>query len=410
MPIKLVFTLFVPVSCLLLATAAYADNAKSEPATFAEALVGGDAAVKLRYRFEIVDDDAFDERAEASTLRTSLSYRTADWRGWSLFLEAENVAAVFDDDDYNNAGAGSLNNGVRGVPVVADPKLTEINQASLRFRGEWLTATVGRQAVNLGDQRFVGAVAWRQNHQTFDAARFQLKASDRTSLDYTFVRGVHRIFGDEVDLEGHLLNAPFKFGDGHQLTAYGYWLDYDDAITNSTATYGLEYKGKHEVSDRWTLAWELEAAQQDDYGDNPREVDTDYLSASFGGDSGLFGFDVTWEVLGGRGDGQRSFQTPLATLHKWNGWADKFLVTPSPGLETLYLRLKSKPAPAWKLMVIYHEFTSNDGDIDYGTEIDAEVVYTSPWKQAFALKFADYEADRFSRDTQKLMLWSSYAF
>ena len=37
-----------------------------------------------------------------------------------------------------------------------------------------------------------------------------------------------------------------------------------------------------------------------------------------------------------RPDGQ--LQTPLATLHAFNGWADMFLTTPANGLQDLYFR------------------------------------------------------------------------
>ena len=384
--------------------------AEPSPASFQEALTGGKAKLSLRYRFETVDDDFFDEVANASTLRTSLSYRTAPYRGWSFFIEAENVAALFDDDEYNNAGAGSLNNGVRGVPVVADPKLTEINQAYVAFEQNDFRATAGRQEINIGDQRFVGAVAWRQNHQSFDGLRLRWRPTGPVGFDYSYVSKVHRIFGDSRDLDGHLLHIPFKLGQGHQLSAYGFWLDFDQAPILSTATYGLEYKGKVPLGDRSSLRFEAEFAQQDDTGDNPLVIDTSYLLASVGADFGRFGADVTWEVLGENDEGARSFQTPLATLHKFNGWADKFLSTPGAGLETLYLRFKGKINDDWRFMLVYHDFTSDGGDFDYGTELDGELVYTSPWKQVFALKFAAYEADLFSSDTEKVMLWSSYTF
>ena len=40
-----------------------------------------------------------------------------------------------------------------------------------------------------------------------------------------------------------------------------------------------------------------------------------------------------YEVLGADdGAALTSFQTPLATLHKFQGWADKFLTTPPNGI------------------------------------------------------------------------------
>ncbi|MEM1178334.1 MAG: alginate export family protein [Acidobacteriota bacterium] len=404
--------LFV-TSCLLLPIADPAlgdDSSADAPRSFKEAITGGDAKLSLRYRFETVDDDFFDEVAQASTLRTALSYRTAPYKGWSFFIEAEDISPLFDDDDYNNAGAGSLNNGVRGVPVVADPNLTEINQAWIGYQSERFDFTAGRQEINLGDQRFVGAVAWRQNHQSFDGVRLRYKPSSTAHVDYSFVTKVHRIFGDTRDLEGHFLYAPVALAPGHKLTAYGFSLDFDEAVALSTLTYGLEYNGKVSLSGSSALRFEAEIAQQDDTGDNPFTIDTRYVLASLGVDVGRFGFDLAWEVLGDRDEGDRPFSTPLATLHKFNGWADKFLGTPSLGLETLYVRFKGKLNDAWRFALVYHDFTSDGGDVDFGTELDGELVYKSPWKQTFALKFAAYEADAFPTDTEKVMLWSSYTF
>ncbi|MCG8461780.1 MAG: alginate export family protein, partial [Holophagales bacterium] len=356
------YALILLAATLLPPAPALAEEGEAaEPDTFVEALTGGETTITLRYRFEYVDDDAFGDTAEASTLRTTLAYRTAAFHGWSLFVEAEDVTGIPDDDGYNNAGAGSRNNGVRGVPVVADPEITELNQAYLRYRQGTFTGTLGRQAINLGDQRFVGAVAWRQNHQSFDAARFQVRFGDEDrglDLDYAYLDQVHRIFGDRPALEGHALRLPFDAWPGAKVTPYGLWIDYEVPTFFSTATYGLELKGKRKVSDRFTLGYELEAAQQDDYGDNPTTVDARYLLGSVSFGTPKLGVDVTWELLGGE-PGEGRFTTPLATLHKWNGWADKFLVTPATGLETLYLRLRGKLGERVSWMVIWHDFRSD---------------------------------------------------
>lgn len=387
-----------------------ADEVKpvEEKESFLTALRQGSLDLQLRYRFEAVDEERFGDDAEASTLRTAFSYRSGEWRGWSLRLQAENVSAVFDDDGYNNAGAGSLSNGVRGVPVVADPELTELNQAAIRYRDDLWSVVLGRQEVNLGDQRFVGAVGWRQHHQTFDAARVRMKPAPQLTVDYTFVDRVHRIFGDDLGMTGHLLYMPMELIGGQKVTVYGFSLDYDAPSPFSTFTYGAEYTARLPLSDRFALKLELEAAQQDDTGGNPLPVDTQYYLASVGGDWGTTAFDVTWEVLGERGDGARPFSTPLATLHKFNGWADKFLQTPSAGLETLYLRWRGKLGDDWKYLLSYQGFSSDAFGFDFGTEIDAELVYRAPWKQAFGLKYADYQADEFATDTRKVMLWSSF--
>ncbi|HEX6201196.1 MAG TPA: alginate export family protein [Thermoanaerobaculia bacterium] len=397
-----------------------AEAADEAPAGFLQALRDGAFHLALRYRFETVDDDAFRDGAEASTLRTALSYRTGDWRGWNLFLEAEDVSPVFDDDSYANAGLDGRDNGVRGVPVVADPEGTAMTQAYLRWRdgeAESVKATLGRQEINLGDERFVGAVGWRQHHQTFDAARLEWApegAPGRFHADAIWVAGVNRIFGDRQELDGHLLRLGVEPVAGLGLTAYGFRLDYDEPSPLSTLTLGVEAKGSRPLTGALELRYEAEWARQEDAGDNPVPVDTDYRLASLGLGVGRFGFDATWEVLGGPGDGQRAFATPLATLHKWNGWADVFLQTPAAGLETLYLRAKGPLGERLGWTVVYHDFASDEGGLDLGSdlgsEVDAELTFRASWGQTFALTAADYSAGDVLTDTRKVWFWTAYTF
>ena len=56
------------------------------------------------------------------------------------------------------------------------------------------------------------------------------------------------------------------------------------------------------------------------------------LSKSFAGMTGSVGFESL-----GSDDGVMGFRTPLATLHKFQGTADKFLVTPPGGLEDAFV-------------------------------------------------------------------------
>jgi len=173
-----------------------------------------------------VDQDDFDKDANASTLRTTLSYRTLAYKGFSLFLEAENVTDIGTSGQYNNAGAGGLNNGVSDRPVVADPEITEVNQSYLRWQGENTRLDLGRQEINWGDQRFVGAVGWRQNHQSFDAVSFEDESLQRVRFQYGFLANANRIFGDNKPMASHLLSANIELPLGG-LNLYGLYLDYE---------------------------------------------------------------------------------------------------------------------------------------------------------------------------------------
>ena len=395
---------------LLLLTPLLASADDQEAATFKEAFTKARPTLAVRYRLESVDDDAFDKDALASTLRTALAYKSLPYKGLGLFLEAENVTVVGDGDDFNNAGAGSAGNGVTDRPVVADVALTEVNQAYIEYSRDGFSARVGRQEINLADQRYVGAVGWRQNHQSFDAVTLTLDRLPRTVLRYSFLDRAQRIFGDSKPMASHLLTVEIDGDAAGKFRLYGYLLDYDLAADAglSTATYGGEWTGKVDLGSGPKLSWEIELAQQNDHGDNPAEVDAPYAHLRAGLGWPKMHVAAGWELLDGDpADGR--FTTPLATLHKFNGWADKFLSTPFIGLEDLYLEVGAK-AGAWTCLVRYHDFTPAADGADYGSEIDLQVVWKSPWQQTFAAKAALYDADALSSDTSKLMVWTAYTF
>ena len=382
--------------------------AEEEP-NFKKALTQGKPTVSLRYRVETVDDANKEKDALASTLRTTLAYKTSAYKGWSFFIEAENVAEI-GNDLYKNVGAGSLSNGVGNRPVVADPALTEINQALVSYQHNKTNFKLGRQEVLLNDVRFVGNVGWRQNHQSFDALRITDQSLDKLKVSYVYVSRVHRIFGDNKDMASHLLDASYDLGKIGKLTGYLFLLDYDDLADAglSTSTYGLEFKGAKKLSGDRKFLYELELAEQSDSGDNPNQIDAGYRHLLVGAAMKPLTIKLGWEILEGNSS-QGQFKTPLATLHKFNGWADKFLRTPTDGLEDFYFSLSGKAGKlGW--MAVYHDFNAESTSTSYGTEVDLQLTYSSPWGQGFGFKAALYDADEFSVDADKLMVWTSYKF
>ena len=330
-----------------------------ESGSIADAVTAGKAGVNLRYRFEFVDQDGFNKDAKASTLRTRLNYRTGRWNGFSMFLEADNTSHIIWDDF--NSGAGTSPPGKNIYPVVADPKGTEINQAYLDYNfsdDDFIRG--GRQRILLDNQRFVGGVGWRQNEQTYDAVSYTSSFSNKAKLFLGYVWNVNRIFGEDVPAGDHdqdtfLANLAFPIGGAGKLVGYWYDIDNDDAAAFSTSTYGLKWNGKVGGEDS-KFSYGLEYAHQTDNGDNPVDYSADYyrLDAAykfqpltvFGG----------FESLGGdQNKAGAAFRTPLATLHAFNGWADKFLGTPGAGLNDLFLGVKGKIGKN-KWTVVYHDF------------------------------------------------------
>ncbi|WP_105169726.1 alginate export family protein [Pseudoalteromonas sp. T1lg23B] len=356
----------------------------------------------LRYRYENVDQDGVANKAHASTLLTRLNYTSGT-------LNA--VKAVFEVDNVTSIGAENYNstvNGVTGHPVVADPTGTEVNQAHLQFNRENVSFILGRQRINLDDQRFVGAVAWRQNEQTYDGYRAIYKAHEALRVDYSYIYNVNRIFGQKSaasDLHGklHLGNISYQANPDTSITGFAYLFDFDTAPAISTQTFGIRFSGK--LFDE--VAYTLSYANQQEYADNPNDFSADYLLAQVQGKLSHLGWTIGYESLGS--DNGVGFSTPLATAHKFQGFADKFLGTPPNGVADWYFGLNGALSGV-KLAVTYHQFDSVKNDIDYGSEIDFTATYKVSDRCNLLLKYAMYDADEVATDTDKLWLMLSHKF
>ncbi|MFT5199615.1 MAG: hypothetical protein ACI87O_002286, partial [Planctomycetota bacterium] len=246
-----------------------------------EWLGSGEVYLKLRTRFESVDQDGFTDDAHALTIRTLLGYQLGNYGKISGALEFEDVRAI------GNGRYNSTDNGVTDRPVVADPEGGEVTQAFMTYAfSDTLTAKVGRQRMILDNARFIGKVGWRQNEQTFDAAALVGQPVSGVHMVYAYVQNTNRIFEEgssagNFGSESHVLNLSHDFDGIGKLTAYAYWLDLASAV-NSTDTFGVRFTGKHNISDDTHLLYSLELAQQEDAGDNPNNVDAGYMMAEVG--------------------------------------------------------------------------------------------------------------------------------
>lgn len=327
--------------------------------------------VDARLRSETVSQDGLAKDAEALTLRTRLGYETRVWNGFRALVEGETVVAL--DDDYN-----STVNGRTAYPVVADPATTQLNRVQVSWAGKAADATVGRQRIILGNARFIGNVGFRQTEQTFDAALAHWRPTKDVAFTYGYIDRVHRVFTErsvqgDWRSESHILQADAKVAGG-ALSAYGYLLDFGNAPAQSSQTWGARFAGARPVGHDLAATYEAEYARQSDYRNSPTSFDLDYLDLG----AGLKG-ESNWASLGYErlsGDGRRGFQTPLATLHAFQGWADVFLTTPANGVRDLNLRAGTTLAATVlgrpvKLQMAAHDFRAARGSARYGRELDA---------------------------------------
>lgn len=403
------------LSCLLVIAPLMSVAQEGQGSDIATAITGGEVAVALRYRYEYVDQDGLPKNANASTLRLRLNYRTGDWRGWSAFGEFDHIFHVLLTDF--NSGAGTSPDKAGVYPVVADPKGSDLNQLYLDYgwRPEW-KFRFGRQRILLDNQRYVGGVGWRQNEQTYDSLSLTTTAADNAEIFYSYVSQVRRIFGQTVDagtndVNAHLLNARIRLNDDWYITPYVYYIDNDDVAAFSTSTLGARVAGNISVGEN-KIAFLGEFATQSDAADATVNYDAEYLhlTATWSGTRGL-SLGLGFESLGGNPEPGGAFRTPLATLHAFNGWADKFLTTPDAGLDDIYFTVKYQ-AGKWNLTGVYHDFGAETGSGDFGSEFDISAGRKLTERYGLLLKGAFFSADSASSltDTNKLwvMLTASY--
>jgi hypothetical protein len=363
--------------------------------TLNEALTEGKFGYSFRWRLENVDQDPFPHEATAIPLRARINYHTADLKGWSVKAEYDYVFD-FGMEDYN-AGGGNTPN-PPGYPTIADPSGGDLNQAFLQYKaGFGGQFRLGRQRIIYDNARFIGNVGWRQNEQTYDSFSFSHKADNGLNLQYAYVDKVKRIFGSDVPSgehaqNTHLFNAAWSFENIGKLTGYYYDIDNEDAADLSNRTIGLRFNGS--VGDDIKIGYGLEYASQKENADNPIAYSADYWRADLSAGLKLATIYLGAESLGGSNKlpGQ-AFRTPLATLHAFNGWADKFLTTPGAGLNDVFVGVKGNLAQ-WKWNAVYHDFTSQAGSLDYGTEFDASI--SRKFKENFGILF---KAARFDSDS-----------
>ena len=371
--------------------------------------------LEARARYETVDQGAVDAEALTVRLRGGAEARLGRF---SLLAEGEGTVALANGYSAFPFPLPGNDQWRPDHAAVADPENFELNRLQLQYKSERTSLTLGRQRINLDDQRWVGSVGWRQNEQTFDAVRGEAKLGP-LAADLTYAISQRTIFGEHAGprtaLDGDFIFAGLSSKLGPlQGKLFAYVLDYEEPffLANSSQTYGGILSGSLPLGRARKLALRASYARQSDHGDNPFDYAADYWS--FEGGTRLAGFDLAagWEQLGS--DHGRAVQTPMATLHKFNGWADLFLTTPPAGLEDAYVTIgrkfeQVKLVRGLNATIAFHQFDSAAGDVEYGTEWDASLGFRLG-KASMLLKYADYDSKDFGTDTRKLWLQAEWAF
>lgn len=382
---------------VVIATPATAQDLKLKP--LAEA----------RIRYEHVDQAGLADAADALTIRVRAGL-LASLGSWTATVEAQGNLAAIDDYDDGLHGASTR-------PLVADPQNVALYLANLRYAAHGFALTAGRQRVALDDERFVGATAFRDNGQTFDAVRAEWTGVPKLKADLTYSWRVHTVWGVDgngarpgaIGGDNVFANLSYATSLG-TLTGFAYLVDQDESAVQgyrlASQSYGARFVGAHPFSKTLKLSYQLSYATQSDYHRNPNSYRADYYLVDAGLELRALKLGGGYEVLGAdKGVALTSFQTPLATGFKFQGWTNKFLTTPPDGVRDLY----GSAGYGWKqagslkmlaLQAVYHRFASDRASRLYGDEIDL-LASAKLRKTTVALRYASYHADSFATNTKK---------
>ena len=389
-----------------------------------DAIAGGMPMIDLRLRLEDLDQANKPKQAVATTLRARLGYQTGEFMGFSALAEFDVVQHI-GPKHFNDSI-----NGLTAYPTIADPDMVALNRLQLGYGlhlanraassgAPDLRFTLGRQRIIFGDGRFIGNADWRQHEQTFDALSVVDTSIPATTLSYSYVTRVNRVFGPKssvgsFDSHSHLFNAVYGgVLPVLKLEAYAYLVDLRQAPMLSTATYGLRGEGIFDLGSRLTARLNGAYAYQSDYANNPLRIDLSYYLAETGlfyqGFIGLVGYEVL------QGNGTMGLQTPLANLHPFQGWAETFLTKPPNGLKDFYVRggygfaaspLFAKASAA----LIYHDFSAEHVTADYGREWDAQLEGQVDSHFVIDAAYADYAGAGPFPDKRVLWLYATYRY
>ncbi|WP_206242471.1 alginate export family protein [Novosphingobium terrae] len=416
------------ILALSLTACATAAQAQTHPIALDEQLTLA-PIIDVRLRWEDVDATSRDAHAESLRLRA----------GAELAHKPSHLSLLIEGSGTTHFGSG-FSGFSYATPsdqyrphraTIADGSTVALNRLQLRYATKPLTATVGRQRIILDDQRFVGNAPWRQTEQTFDAARIQTTLGPLV-LDATHAIRQNTVNGSDGAPRDHL-RGDFTFVTGGIVTkpatlkGFAYLLDYDAtpflnqpgarSQLDSSQTYGLRTTTTLPLGHHASLALAGSLAWQSSYGRNPNAYAATYSSIEPALTLGQHTLTLTREVLGADAkarNGAWSFQTPLSSLHKFNGWADMFLTTPANGLRDHAVTLTGKlpkidALPRVTYTVAHHWFDADLGGAHYGKEINASLGFsTKPIN--WLLKFAQYEARGFATDTRKIWVQAEFVF
>ncbi len=301
----------MPVArCLMIAMAAAV--AGSSPIVAQEVTVGG----QLRPRYEFRDPsptggDGFTSMRARATISAALE------RNVRVFVQIQDVRLW--GSETSTLGDFQADN-------------FDLHQGYLELRSSGsgnFAIRLGRQELNLGEQRLIGAVNWTQQARAFDGIRGSVRGDFGTVDVFRFTLGdatAPAIAQDASLIGAHASFDKIEFGT---LDLYAFLNKKEDVAETEQTTLGFRFAGQRSI-----VTYRAEAAYQT--GTRTGLDAAAYLLAARIGVSlagGKGGVTLWYDYLSGDDDPSdndiKVFDTLFATNHLFYGFADLFLNIPA---------------------------------------------------------------------------------
>jgi hypothetical protein len=346
------------------------------------------------------------DASHALTVRERIGLKTSSWHGFSALIEGEFSQALI--DDYSG-GAPLATPYDPANTVIPDPETNELNQLYLQYAGHDTTGRIGRQRIIYDNAAFVGNVGWRQNEQTYDGLSLSNQSIEDLSLHYAHISQVNRVFGSDaggilenVESQTHLFNASYSWAGAFTLGAYAYLMEFADLPGWDNQTYGISAK-----TTLAGIALHGELALQNEAGplnDRRAYYAHAFASKTLGSHSLTFGVEHL----------DAGFQTPLATLHAFNGFADVFVAGRAAGthggITNPYISHSLPIFLGMKWTNVLHAFGDNALSADLGWEFDSVLMKKFDDHFTGIAKFAHFESESSLPTTTRFSIELNYTF
>jgi hypothetical protein len=340
------------------------------PGTVAAQEIDFSAQVRPRFEARTPVDGKWDY---FTNMRTRVGLAATFDRGVSLFAQLQDVRYWGGEDGTTDFSAEGFDLHQGYLTAAFDGAVEGYFRA-------------GRQEVNYGGQRLVGALDWLQQARAFDGGVLVLETDGGHTLDLMASKiSENTAQNRDVDAEFLAAYGVLALGGAGDLDLY--WLFNRDSRDDSEQTE------EHTMGARWVAdlggaLLRFEGSYQ--VGRRAGEdADAFMFGARFGGDFGDTGFggNLWYDYLSGDAsldDGTAgTFNTLFATNHKFYGFYDLFLNIPKNtgrhGLQDYALKTWYRPGGSWGLGLDLHHFRVAEqrtlSDAAFGNELDITLLY-----------------------------------